>query len=84
MWEDRSGRIDHDAPETLWRQVANDLRADIESGELPAGSRLPSGPELAQIYGVARVTAIKAVTFLRDDGMLTVVNGRGTFVRRTL
>lgn len=75
-------RIDHDGPETVWQQVADDLRSMIESGELPAGQRLPSGPELGEIYGVARVTAVKAVTALRDEGVLTVVNGRGTFVTR--
>ncbi len=81
-WEDRSTRVEHDSPVYVWQQIADDLRSEIESGELSGGSRLPSGPELGEIYGVSRLTAIKAVTALRDAGLLIVVNGKGTFVRR--
>lgn len=81
-WEDRSGRIDHDGPETLWSQVAADLRAEITSGELPPGSRLPAEDELTEVYGVARVTIRRAVLELRREKLLTVTLGRGTFVAR--
>lgn len=81
-WEDRSGRLDHSGLETLWEQVAADLRAEIESGELPAGSKLPSEPDLAELYGVARVTVRTAVSRLRDEGLLKRTTGRGTFVTR--
>jgi GntR family transcriptional regulator len=79
-WESRADRVDHESHEHVWQQIADDLRADIESGELSAGSRLPSGPELGEIYGVARLTAIKAVNALRDEGLLKVLSGKGTFV----
>jgi GntR family transcriptional regulator len=79
-WEDRSGRIDHESGELLWRQVAEDLRADIESGGLRG--KLPSEPELAEIYGVARVTVHRAVVELREEGLVTVTLGRGTFVAK--
>lgn len=79
-WEDRSGRINHEGPEYVWRQVADDLKADIDSGALPPNSRLPSGPELAQIYGVNRLTVIRAVNSLREEGVVVVLSGRGTYV----
>ncbi|OXM73357.1 MULTISPECIES: winged helix-turn-helix domain-containing protein [Amycolatopsis] len=79
-WGDRSGRIDHHGPEYIWAQIANDIRHDIESGALPAGAKLPGGPELAEIYGVAKATAARAIKALRDEGLVTVVFGRGTFV----
>lgn len=81
-WEDRRDRIDHTSPDYIWEQVANDLRADIESGALPAGSKLPSEPELASLYGVARGTVNKAITALKGEGLVTVRFGRGTFVTR--
>lgn len=81
-WDDRRGRIDHGAPVWVWEQIANDIRADIESGVLPAGAKLPSGPELAEIYGVAKDTTSAAVRALRDEGLLTVLLGRGTYVTR--
>lgn len=77
-WEDRSGRIDHDSGELLWQQVADDLRKDIESGELRG--KLPGEMELAEIYGVARVTVRSAVGHLRELGLVSVTVGRGTFV----
>lgn len=79
-WDDRSGRIDHDGPTTVWRQVADDITADIESGELSAGSRLPSEAELAELYRVARGTVRRALTALVESDVVTVVHGRGTFV----
>ncbi|MFI0470986.1 GntR family transcriptional regulator [Saccharopolyspora sp. 5N102] len=79
-WEDRSSRIDHDGPALLWQQVADDLVADIESGELTPGSKLPTELELAELYGVARVTVRRAVAELSERGVLAVVHGRGTFV----
>lgn len=79
-WEDRSGRIDHFGDDYTWVQVANDLRHDIESGALSAGTKIPSQPELAEIYGVARGTVDKATRKLREEGLLAVSFGRGTFV----
>ena len=81
-WPSRADRIEHAADVLLWRQVADDLRAMIESGELPPGSALPSDPELAEIYGVARSTTRRAVAELRKEGLLQVIHGRGTFVTR--
>jgi DNA-binding GntR family transcriptional regulator len=82
-WEDRAGRIDRDGPDLVWKQVADDLRADIESGALPAGSKIPGEVELAEIYGVARATVRSAVWELRKLDLLQVTHGRGTFVTRT-
>lgn len=79
-WPSRADRINHEAAEYVWEQIADDLRNDIKSGELPINARLPSGPELAEIYGVARGTAIRAVEALRDEGLVRVMSGRGTYV----
>lgn len=79
--DDRSGRIDHRKPELLWRQVAADIRADIESGALQPDARLPSEPELSAQYGVSRVTVRRALGVLAEEGLVIVLHGRGTFVR---
>ncbi len=80
-WPSRADRIKHDSAVLVWRQVADDLTTDIRSGDLPAGARLPSEMDLAEIYGVARVTIRRAMADLRKDGLVDVVHGRGTFVR---
>lgn len=79
-WEDRADRINHQGPDYVWQQIVDDVRADIESGALPPGAKLPGGPELAEIYGVAKGTTAKALSVLREEGWVVVVFGRGTFV----
>jgi GntR family transcriptional regulator len=66
-----------------WRQVADDLRRRIQSGEFPPGSPLPSLTSLAEQYQVGRTTARKAVGTLRDEEIVETVRGWGTFVADT-
>lgn len=81
-WDDRADRIEHEGAAYVYVQVADDLRTDMESGELPAGSKLPAAEALAEIYGVARLTAIRAVRHLEEQGLVTIVKGRGTYVTK--
>jgi GntR family transcriptional regulator/MocR family aminotransferase len=64
----------------LFRQVYQQLRELILSGVLPAGTRLPSGRELAQRHNVARVTISAAVEQLAVEGYVISRVGSGTFV----
>jgi DNA-binding transcriptional regulator YhcF (GntR family) len=80
---DRSGRVDHNAPAHKWRQVADAIEDEIRSGQLAVGTRLPPEPALAAQYGVARITARKAIARLVAQGLLEIVRGRGTFVEGT-
>ncbi|WP_460545722.1 GntR family transcriptional regulator [Glycomyces halotolerans] len=50
--------------------MANEMRADILSGKMPAGSQLKSQRELAEIYGVARNTAAEAIKILEAEGLI--------------
>jgi DNA-binding FadR family transcriptional regulator len=54
----------------------------IRTGLLADGERLPTEAELAQLFGVAPVTAREALVALRADGLLTTIRGRngGSFV----
>lgn len=72
--------VDHDSATPLYVQVANDLTARIESGEIT--SRLPSLRTISQEYGVSHITAEKAMQVLRDAGLVETTIGRGTYVRR--
>ncbi len=64
-----------------YRQLAQLLRARIESGELQPGQPLPSESMLWQEHGVARGTVRRAVEVLRDEGLVVTVHGRGSFVK---
>jgi GntR family transcriptional regulator len=63
------------------RTIAEAIRSQIESGELPPGAQLPSERDLASAYGTARNTAREAVRILGDAGLVITDQGRGSFVR---
>lgn len=72
--------IDREGPVPPYRQIADQLRADIADGSIPIGRRIPSLVELEQRYGVARDTLRKAVKVLKDEGLVETVNGMGVYV----
>jgi DNA-binding GntR family transcriptional regulator len=72
--------IDREGPVPPYRQIAAQLRAQIASGAIPVGRRIPSLVELEQTYGVARDTLRKAVQVLKNEGLVETVNGMGVFV----
>jgi GntR family transcriptional regulator len=63
------------------RTIAQAIRSQIESGELPPGAQLPSERDLASTYGTARNTAREAVRLLADAGLVITDQGKGSFVR---
>ncbi|WP_286958655.1 GntR family transcriptional regulator [Arsenicicoccus sp. UBA7492] len=63
------------------RRVATVLRAQIDTGELAPGDKLPSERALAETHAVARNTAREAVRLLAEQGLVTAEHGRGVFVR---
>lgn len=65
---------------TLHRQITDDLRARITGGEYPPGERLPTEPELEQMYGASRNTIRMAVSTLVHEGLIHLQAGRGMFV----
>jgi GntR family transcriptional regulator/MocR family aminotransferase len=72
--------LDRRESSPLYRQVYKQLRTQILSGALPAGTRLPSSRKLAGIYNLARVTVATAYEQLRDEGYLVSRAGAGTIV----
>jgi GntR family transcriptional regulator len=62
-------------------ELADLLRAQIVSGDIPPGQRLPSETMLAQTYGVATKTARAALAQLRNEGLAAHVRGYGVVVR---
>ncbi|MGI9004925.1 MAG: GntR family transcriptional regulator [Streptosporangiaceae bacterium] len=64
-----------------YRQLAEIVRQDIESGELARDQMLPSETTLIQRYGIARGTVRRAIEVLREAGLVVTVQGRGTYVR---
>jgi GntR family transcriptional repressor for pyruvate dehydrogenase complex len=63
-------------------KVVDQIMKKIRSGELPAGSRLPSQRDLAAMFGVGRSSVREATNALAVMGYLDVMHGRGTFIRK--
>jgi DNA-binding transcriptional regulator YhcF (GntR family) len=73
--------LDPDDPRPPYQQVANALRAAILTRSFQPGEKLPSGPDLAKRFGVARMTVQQAIRLLRDEGLVVSRQGSGVYVR---
>ena len=75
--------VDRASPVPLYFQVAHQLEQAIESGALPAGTRLDNEIALAEELGLSRPTMRQAIQYLVDKGLLVRKRGVGTHVARS-
>ncbi|HDN85564.1 MAG TPA: GntR family transcriptional regulator [Candidatus Aerophobetes bacterium] len=64
----------------LYYQLTEELRENIENGEWPPNSLIPSETELCEKYKVSRGTVRQALSQLVQEGLLYRKQGKGTFV----
>ena len=76
--------LDRESPIALYYQIAADIRRRIGRGEWTRSQRIPSEIELAQEYGVSRMTLRQALEYLEKEGVLSRKRGLGTFVETEL
>ncbi len=74
--------LDRSGASPLYEQLYRALKADILSGALPGGSRLPSGRALAEHLGLSRVTVETAYAQLLAEGYLASRPRAGYFVEQ--
>lgn len=87
-WAGRAGSMTMPRDFTpYYARVAADIRAQIDDGRLPPGTKLPSTSELADAYGymspngrLSLGTIRKAIEELLDDGTVRGHQGVGVFV----
>lgn len=73
-------RIDANSSRPLFEQVASSVRADILTGALTPGDRLPSAREVAEALDINLHTVLHAYQQLRDEGLVDLRRGRGAVV----
>ena len=73
----------HDS-RSLTRQLSEQLREAILTGQLPPGAKLPSTRTLARVLGVSRGTALSGYDDLLTEGYLVGRVGSGTYVSEGL
>ncbi len=64
----------------LYRVIYRDIRHEIETGLLPAGTKLPSIRDCADERSVSIGTIRHVYNLLSQDGLIELRRGRGTFV----
>src|SRR3984893_14610643 len=66
--------------EPMYRQIADDLRRQIEEGGLAPGQQLRTELELREKYEASRNTVRDAIKWLITRGLVETRPGQGTFV----
>lgn len=64
----------------LYYQIQEHLRNAIDSSEWKPGDQIPTEQQLCDQFQVSRITVVKAITRLVEEGLLIREQGKGTFV----
>ena len=72
--------ISSNSSKPIYEQITSQIKAMIMSGELQAGTPLPSMRALAKSIHVSVITVQKAYEDLHRDGFIDTTIGRGSFV----
>ena len=65
-----------------YQSVAQQFIADIESGKLPANSKLPSLRKLTRLHDISMTTALACYRYLEQQGYADAQSQRGFYVQR--
>lgn len=71
---------DPDDKRAYFQRIVDDIKDQIRDGRLDVSSPIPSAREMAVMYGVASMTAQRALRELQQLRLTYGVPGRGTFV----
>jgi len=65
-------------------RIADKLRGQIASGELPPGAAIPTTRELQEAWGCTAITVRSAIAVLRSEGLITSGRGKAPVVREPM
>ena len=71
--------LDFRSKEPIYRQIVNQIRDRLGSGELEPGQQLPTVRQLATELGVNFNTVARAYRLLDQQGAISTQHGRGTY-----
>lgn len=64
----------------VYKLVAEQIKSRIDSGEIPPGHQVPSETEIMAEQQVSRITVRLAIKYLREQGLVYTIQGKGSFV----
>lgn len=73
--------VDSQSPIPLYWQIAEQIRAAIQTGEYLAGDVLPSVRKLSKSLRVSPSSVVKAYELLKSSGWVAARKGKGLYVR---
>ena len=68
------------APEPIYRQIAEQIRRFVASGQLAPGDLLPSVRDVAGFHAINPMTVSRAYSLLEEQGVLERLRGKGMAV----
>lgn len=72
--------IDHNSMIPIYEQLISKIKTQVISGELKEGEQLPSVRSLAKDLRISALTVKKAYDQLEVSGLISTVQGKGSFV----
>ena len=72
--------LNHSSMVPIYEQLMEQIKSDIIQSELKEGEALPSVRTLAGELRISALTVKKAYDKLEEEGFVTTVNGKGTYV----
>ncbi|WP_405854547.1 winged helix-turn-helix domain-containing protein [Streptomyces sp. NBC_00090] len=72
--------LDPQSARPLYMQLADVIAAKIATGEFAPDRMIPTPARLAEEYGIAVLTARRAMRELRERGLIITVPGKGSYV----
>lgn len=72
--------IKNSSPDPIYKQISDQIRGMIITGELAEGEALPSIRNLARDLRISVITTKRSYEDLEREGFLETVGGKGTFI----
>ena len=72
--------LNHSSMDPIYEQLMEQIKSDIIQSELKEGEALPSVRTLAGELRISALTVKKAYDKLEEEGFVTTVHGKGTYV----
>ena len=72
--------LNHSSMVPIYEQLMEQIKSDIIQSELKEGEALPSVRTLAGQLRISALTVKKAYDKLEEEGFVTTVHGKGTYV----
>ena len=72
--------LNHSSMVPIYEQLMEQIKSDIINASLKEGEALPSVRSLAGELRISALTVKKAYDKLEEDGFVTTVHGKGTYV----